>query len=359
MKIVLDNTEKRKLNEILDKRDSNLESSDFYSLVLDENYDIVEDNDFLTSKKENEYFSILMNKSEISINTNELLKLINNNKINIFHQLDENKYLNNPYYKNIPFKNIKENSFMLDTNYFDSNECFLFDEVYLKNDSEINNIGFFNSKVKYLTLQENDTIWMSITPYEINTMEKDINKAKGKVLTLGLGLGYFQYMISNKEEVKEITIVEKSKKVISIFTKHILPYFKYKDKIKIINDDAFNFLNKNKETYDFTYFDIHHDENEGLLYLLELINNKVKLKNLTFWIEKSILILVRRYLLSLIEEYFQGYTEKNYLNKNNDEEIIISSLYKIYSDININSIDELAELITLDNIKKKLYSFFN
>ena len=359
MKIVLNNSEKKILETILDKRDLNIEASDFYSLVLDENYDLIENNDFLTSKKENEYFSILMNKSEISINTNELLKLINNNRINIFHQLDEKKYINNPYYKNIPFNNIKENNFVLDTNYFDSNECFLFDEAYLESNSEINNIGFFNSQVKYLTLKENDTIWMSITPYEINSMEKDIQKAKGRVLTLGLGLGYYQYMISNLDSVKEITIVEKNKEVISLFNKYILPHFNNKNKIKIINDDAINYLKNNKDKYDFTYFDIHHDENEGLIYLLKLIENKTKINNLTFWIENSILILIRRYLLSLIEEYFQGYTIDNYKNKNSDEEIIISSLYNIYLDVNINSIDELIELLSLNNIRKKLYSFFN
>lgn len=359
MKIILDNNGKKVLNKILDARDLNLEASDYYQLILEEYYDLIENNDFLTSEKEHEYFSILMNKSEISINTNELLKLINNNKINIFHLLDENKYINNPYYKNIKFNNVRENKFTLDTNYFDVNECFLFDQVYLENNYEINNIGFFNSKVNYLTLKENDTIWMSITPYEINTMEEDISKAKGNVLTLGLGLGYYQYMISNLNSVNKIIIVEKNKEVISLFNKYIFPYFKNKEKIKIINEDAFNYLSNNHDNYDLVYFDIHHDENEGLKYLLDLINSKIKIKNLSFWIEKSILIFARRYLLSLIEEHFQGYNEKNYLNQNSDEEKIISYLYKIYSDIEIYSIDELTNLLKIENIKKKLFSFFD
>ena len=44
---------------------------------------------------------------------------------------------------------------------------------------------------------------MSLNPYEIRTMENAIITARGKVLTLGLGLGYYAYMVHLKEEVKE------------------------------------------------------------------------------------------------------------------------------------------------------------
>lgn len=354
MKIILNPTEKNELNKILNYRDQNLEAGDFYSLVLNEFYDLIEESDFLTDKKESEYFSLLMNKSSISINTNELLKLINNNKVNIFHQLDDKRIINNPYYKSIRFNNIKEKKFSLDTNYFSKYECFLFDEVDLDNYSEINHIGFFNKEVNYFSLNENNTTWMSITPYEINTMEKDIINASGRVLTLGLGLGYFQYMINKKSNIKSITIVENSRDVINLFNKYIAPYFDNLDKIHIINDDAFNYLKQCKEKYDYVYFDIHHNEEEGLLYLLSLISNKIRIKNLHFWIEKSILILARRYLLSIIEEYFHGYKNSNYLNPTTNEEQIISHLYNVYKDVEIKSINELKSLIDINNIKQKL-----
>lgn len=64
--------------------------------------------------------------------------------------------------------------------------------------SEINHLGFFSQSFDYLELVDKERIWMSITPYEIETMKSSIAKAKGKVVTFGLGLGYFAYMCLQK-----------------------------------------------------------------------------------------------------------------------------------------------------------------
>ena len=55
---------------------------------------------------------------------------------------------------------------------------------------------------------------MLVTPNEVHTMKADIEKAHGKVLTYGLGLGYFPFMTSRKEEVTSVTVVERSSDVI-------------------------------------------------------------------------------------------------------------------------------------------------
>ena len=55
---------------------------------------------------------------------------------------------------------------------------------------------------------ENDRIWMTVTPNEIETMKEPVDQAFGNVLTFGFGLGYYAYMISEKEEVTSITVVE-------------------------------------------------------------------------------------------------------------------------------------------------------
>jgi hypothetical protein len=47
-------------------------------------------------------------------------------------------------------------------------------------------------------LLENDRIWMTITPNEIEIMIKPVDEAFGHVLTYGLGLGYYAYMVSKK-----------------------------------------------------------------------------------------------------------------------------------------------------------------
>ena len=48
------------------------------------------------------------------------------------------------------------------------------------------------------------------------TMEKSIKSAKGRVLVLGLGMGYITYMLSNKKDVTAITVIEKNKENIEI-----------------------------------------------------------------------------------------------------------------------------------------------
>ena len=60
---------------------------------------------------------------------------------------------------------------------------------------------------------------MLITPNEIETMKKSISEATGNVLTYGLGLGYYAYMVSMKENVESVTIVEKDKEIIDLFKK--------------------------------------------------------------------------------------------------------------------------------------------
>ena len=57
-------------------------------------------------------------------------------------------------------------------------------------------------------LLENDRIWMTITPNEIETMKEPVDGAFGNVLTYGLGLGYYAYMVSEKENVETVTIVD-------------------------------------------------------------------------------------------------------------------------------------------------------
>jgi predicted methyltransferase len=75
---------------------------------------------------------------------------------------------------------------------------------------------------------------MTLLPNETVTTKPAIDKAHGKVLTYGLGLGYFAFMASAKHEVDSVTIVERSADVIELFKTWLLPYFPNKDKIRIV-----------------------------------------------------------------------------------------------------------------------------
>lgn len=171
-------------------------------------------------------------------------------------------------------------------------EIFVCDDfVTLPNGIILPQLGFFEKKFCYPAVLENNREWMLITPNEINTMKPAINKAFGNVLTYGLGLGYFAYMISKKSNVNKITIIEKDKNIIQLFNKFILPQFRNKAKITIINMDAFDYAPQmEKEKYDFVFTDIWHDALDGMP-LYEKMKKYEKFNHNTifsYWIEKTI-----------------------------------------------------------------------
>ena len=134
---------------------------------------------------------------------------------------------------------------------------------------------------------------MTITPNEIETMKEAVDGAIGNVLAFGLGLGYYAYMVSEKENVENVTVVEINEDVIKLFNKYILPQFKHAEKIKIIKADAFEYA-KNYITpgkFDYVFTDLWHDVSDGMdMYLKMKTFEKQSPKTVfSYWIEKSIL----------------------------------------------------------------------
>lgn len=115
-----------------------------------------------------------------------------------------------------------------------------------------------------------DGVVMSNTPMERKTHIEAINKAKGNVLVAGLGLGIYLQNIKDKEEVTSITVIEKSKEVIELIAK----YFKDCQKIKIINEDIFNYTPDIK--FEFAFLDIWSDISEDNLVEFDILREKFK-----------------------------------------------------------------------------------
>lgn len=153
-------------------------------------------------------------------------------------------------------------------------------------------IGFFDSEFSYPAVLEGGREWMLITPNEINTMAKPIACARGKVLTYGLGLGYFAFMAARKEEVLSVTVVEKERAVIELFEKYIRPSLSCAEKIEIVCDDAFDFAeNKMSEgKYDFVFADIWHDPSDGVSAYkrFKSLEYKLPCAEFLYWIEDTI-----------------------------------------------------------------------
>lgn len=242
-------------------------------------------NSMLSSNISNKeaYILLLFSFLNYDIDTNKDIYSYFKDMVN---ELDINKYLNNSYYKNIKIDNIKEDNIQYKELTLKPYEAFVCDDFKNINNVVLPQIGYFKDEYKYPAILEDDRIWMLITPNEIETMDKVINEVKGNILTYGLGLGYFPYMVSLKDNVSNITIVEKDKNVIRLFEKYILPQFIYKNKITIINDDAFNYEVNRKQKYDYIFTDLWHDVGDGLsLYkkMKELEKDGIYL----YWIEDT------------------------------------------------------------------------
>ncbi len=209
------------------------------------------------------------------------------------HLLKNKDYENNPYLKNIRIPTKKLGKWELCYKTYVPYQAFVFDDPKITRDGKIiPQIGFFEKEFSYPAVLESGTEWMLITPNEINTMRAPISGAHGKVLTYGLGLGYFAYMVSEKESVSSVTIVERDKNAISLFRDIILPQMPRKDKINIICDDAFYFAETRlvDSDFDFVFADIWHDPSDGVpaYKRLKATEKYLPSADFSYWIEKTL-----------------------------------------------------------------------
>lgn len=220
-------------------------------------------------------------------------EIFHNRILRMVHLEDAEKYKNDAFYKNIKIPEIKFGEWEMRYQKIKPYEAFLKNEPTLLSDgSLVPEICFFEEEFVYPAVLQNGREWMTVTPHEINSTLPSVNECFGNVVTYGLGIGYFAYMASLKENVKTVTIVEKDKAVIDIFTKYILPQFEYKDKIIVVNGDAFEFAKEGitKNKYDYVFADTWHDASDGIeMYdkfkSLEKYSPDTKF---SYWIEKTL-----------------------------------------------------------------------
>ena len=225
-----------------------------------------------------------------------------NSLLNEGRVFDVSEIQENPYVKDIDFKDRRSGDFEFRYHSFMPYELDIYDipRKIIEYDVDIPRISCFTEKVEYPVIFQNSikSTWMSVSPNEINTMKQPIRNAKGKVLTLGCGMGYFAYMASLKADVESITIVEREKSVIDLFTSFILPQFKTKDKITVIKDDAIEYMmNLEDGLYDYCFADIWIGvmDFEPYIKTKEVCKRFRKMK-MEYWIEDAFGILLSSHI---------------------------------------------------------------
>lgn len=275
----------------------------------------------------------------VSKDDEESQKVLSKYFLNNLKKLNPSDYINNSYVKAIK-KTGRKGKYALKIIDYAPYQLFAYDDIKINGYKEYSQIGYFDHKFSYLALTEGGNIWMSLNPNEIETMKPYINKAKGNVLVLGLGMGYVPFMLSLKNCVKSITIIEKDQEIINLFNELIYPSFVNKEKIKIIKGDAIEFARKSQKegTYDYIFADLWHDPEDGLplFVALKQIN-----KNIDCWLETSMYALLRRCMIALLEEQLNGLKEEDYRFAKTYTDKVINIFYRKTKNLSIERLDDL------------------
>ena len=212
--------------------------------------------------------------------------------------LDKNRYVHNPYYKNVNPEPLIDGNWEIRWEEYKPYQAVICDDMIITEDfTEIPPLGFFTESFRFPAILEGGNEWMTLTPVDLDTCDEAIEMARGRVVTFGLGLGYYAYMVSEKPEVESVTVVELSKEVIELFKKHLLPKMPNADKIKIVNCDAFEYAEKVMpgEHFDLAFVDTWRDASDGApmykkMKALERYSPNTKF---LYWIENFLISRLR------------------------------------------------------------------
>lgn len=224
------------------------------------------------------------------------------------HELDPAECSTDPYYQTVRLPDVEKAGWHMGYRRIEPCEAFTADDLLLLPDGrEVPQLGYFLEAFDAPMVEQDGREWMTVTPSERSTMLKDVEAARGNVAVFGLGLGYYAFMTARKPEVNHVTVIERDPAVIALFTEYILPQLPCRDKISLMQADAYEFAAQ-MQGFDTAYVDIWHDVLDGVeMYLkmkrLERLNPQTRF---LYWIEPSMLAWLRGMALMEIAENQTG-----------------------------------------------------
>ncbi|WP_368263284.1 hypothetical protein [Clostridium disporicum] len=268
----------------------------------------------------------------------------------------------NPYYKNIDLKQVNGGDFEYVVETTPNNH--LMNISWIKPDSkkELNDYmiyGYYNKKMKVPILKQGDEVWMSPTLSEQNTINPCVDKAHGHVLTFGLGIGYFPYMCTLKDNVKSITIIELDENVINMFKEYILPQFKTDIEINIIQGNLFDYYEESfLDKFDYIFVDVWKSNEDGEDILQKLFKKFIYDGNIDYWIEFSCYTTIRMLMALYFSKLVEGGLSDLLVSFDTDLNITLKKIHKYFRNIDktVDDIETLKDYIYDVNIIREILS---
>lgn len=114
---------------------------------------------------------------------------------------------------------------------------------------------FLQSASPNYVLRKGETVWMSLTPMELESQAHHAIAACGHTVIMGLGMGLLLYNVIQKDSVRQVTVVERDPEIVELLHQIANPQsWTGWDKVKIVIADALEW--KPDEPVDFLSVDI-------------------------------------------------------------------------------------------------------
>lgn len=254
----------------------------------------------------------------------------------------------------IPFTQKTYEEFSLEKEKLQKNQLCFTGPVNTDGPISFDSIGIMDEDTRFPCLvDKNGTILYGTSPEVINITKPILDEVKGHVLSLGLGIGYFEYLASLKQDVEKITVVERSPELILIFKENVLPYIKHKEKLEIIQADPYTYMNRLKEAPDYCVVDIETDSDDIVdCYLIMKDHEKKKPETKFLYVdEETVLNELQLYVVKEIMTVSLGYETEIGKKK---EKRITEKVGRIYHDKMIFRPADLESMIDMATIKNML-----
>ena len=279
-------------------------------------------------------------------------------------KLKKEDIMSNPYLANIKGPKVESKNFQL------SNRRIIRSGLITKYKSKSRDLDTMRQKNSYficdyplrfpgLTEGSSNTCWMTVEPFEIETFKQFIEEAKGDVLLIGCGLGYAAYMLSEKEDVNSVTIIDYNQEVLDLFSEHILPQFKNKEKINTIQGDGLEYLRQTDlSIYDHVNVDVWYDTVDMIypyLRCLEIEKENPDVK-FSYWLEDELKEAIQKSIIAAVANDNQPANKK--VQHANDGFLLGIIGEDIVKKTALNTYEDVYHLIDIDDLRDFLFCWY-